>query len=276
MGFIKKTVIADHLAQFADPVFKDPAQFGTWACWMATLAYTLQIYCDFSGYTDMALGSAHALGYKLAMNFNMPYVASSIAEFWHRWHISLSTWLRDYLFIPLGGSRGTLAQTRRNLLLTMTLGGLWHGASWTFVIWGVYHGLLLIGHKLFQGACKPRPWLDAAFQSWPGTVVRWGLTMLCVMVGWVLFRAETLTAATTLLQQMFLPHAGAAAPLPGFSLWCLLVLMAACHVIGHYRVWDRLALRMPAPALGMGYATTLTLALLLAPASGKAFIYFQF
>ncbi len=276
LGFIKKTVFADQLAQFADPVFKNPEQYGSLACWMATIAYTIQIYCDFSGYTDMALGSAHALGYKLAMNFNMPYIASNIAEFWHRWHISLSTWLRDYLFIPLGGSRGTANQTRRNLLLTMALGGLWHGASWTFVIWGVYHGLLLIGHRLFQKFRKPRPQLDAVCHSWPGTAVCWALTILSVMVGWVLFRAETLPAALTLLGQMVVPHAGLSAPLPGFSLWCLLTLMVVGHILGHARVWDRMALRLPAPALGTGYATALTLALLLSPASGKAFIYFVF
>src|SRR5262249_52898235 len=157
-------------------------------------------------------------------------------------------------------------QTRRNLLLTMTLGGLWHGASWTFVIWGIYHGLLLIGHRLFQGFCKPRPWLDGLCQSWPGTVVRWALTMLCVMAGWVLFRAETLPAALGLLQRMLVPEAGLSAPLPGFSLWCLLALMVVGHILGRYRVWDRMVFRLPAPALGMGYATVLTLALLLSPA----------
>ena len=120
----------------------------------ATLAYSLQIYCDFSGYTDMALGSAHLLGYKLAQNFNMPYLAANVSEFWHRWHMSLSSWLRDYLFIPLGGSRGTPRQTNRNLMITMTLGGLWHGASWTFVVWGMLHGGMLILHRLFRSFCE--------------------------------------------------------------------------------------------------------------------------
>src|SRR5262249_24959453 len=118
LGLFKKWPIADHLAQFADPVFASPEQYGSAACSIPPLAYTVQIYCDFSGYTDMALGCAHMLGYKLAINFNMPYLARNAAEFWHRWHISLSTWLRDYLFIPLGGSRGTANQTRRNLLVT--------------------------------------------------------------------------------------------------------------------------------------------------------------
>ena len=129
LGLVKKLAVADRMAQFADPVFADPTSYGSAAVWLAALAYSLQIYCDFSGYTDMALGSAHMLGYKLSINFNMPYLAANVSEFWHRWHISLSTWLRDYLFIPLGGSRGGEWRTVRNLMITMTLGGLWHGAS---------------------------------------------------------------------------------------------------------------------------------------------------
>src|SRR5947209_14618581 len=117
----------------------------------------------------MALGAAHLLGYKLARNFNLPYVSTNISEFWRRWHMSLSSWLRDYLFIPLGGSRGTTWQTCRNLLVTMTLGGLWHGASWTFIIWGVLHGLLLIGHRFFRAFCEPRPVLQRVLHSIPGT-----------------------------------------------------------------------------------------------------------
>src|SRR6266446_931632 len=156
MGLFKKLAIADRMALFADPVFADPTVYSRGAVWAASLAYALQIYCDFSGYTDMALGAAHMLGYKLAQNFNMPYLATNVAEFWHRWHISLSTWLRDYLFIPLGGSRGTNAQTNRNLMITMALGGLWHGASWNFVIWGVVQGLMLVTHRVFRDWCEKR------------------------------------------------------------------------------------------------------------------------
>src|SRR6202023_3523817 len=128
-----------------------------------------QVYCDFSGYSDLALGTAHMLGYKLARNFNMPYLSSNIAEFWRRWHISLSSWLRDYLFIPLGGSRGSTWKICRNLMITMTLGGLWHGASWTFVAWGVLHGLYLIVQRRFAVFAGCRPRVDAALQSCPGT-----------------------------------------------------------------------------------------------------------
>src|SRR5207245_2381081 len=172
-GMFKKLAIADRFALYADPIFSAPGEFGTGALWLAMLAYTLQAYCDFSGYTDMALGAAHMLGYKLAQNFNMPYLAANISEFWRRWHISLSTWLRDYLFIPLGGSRGLdcpqcqKMRTNRNLMITMTLGGLWHGASWTFVGWGVLHGFFLITHRSFREFADRRPRLDAWLQTIP-------------------------------------------------------------------------------------------------------------
>src|SRR5262249_2644381 len=133
IGLFKKAVIADHLGSLVDPVFKSPAAFGSGAVWLAVLSYAVQIYCDFSGYSDMALGTAHLLGFRLPRNFRMPYFAADISAFWQRWHISLSSWLRDYVYIPLGGSRGGTWKTYRNLLLTMLLGGLWHGANWTFV-----------------------------------------------------------------------------------------------------------------------------------------------
>src|SRR4029450_13690359 len=138
---VKERCISDNVAPMADAVFSDPARYDVMATWTGVLSYAVQIYCDFSGYSDMAIATAGMLGYQLTLNFDYPYFASNIAEFWRKWHISLSTWLRDYLYIPLGGSRGTKAFTYRNLMLTMLLGGLWHGASWTFVIWGGLHGL---------------------------------------------------------------------------------------------------------------------------------------
>jgi alginate O-acetyltransferase complex protein AlgI len=276
MGVFKKMAIADRMALYADPVFKDPSQYGSTAIWFATLAYALQIYCDFSGYTDMALGSAHLLGYKLAQNFNMPYLAENISEFWRRWHISLSSWLRDYLFIPLGGSRGTNWETNRNLMITMALGGLWHGASWTFVVWGVLHGLLLIGHRFFHALCKRHQLLDGLMQSLPGTAVRVALTFFCVCLGWVFFRAMTFGAAATVLRRLFVNHHGLAAPMaPNCLLWTIAVVVA-CHILAQRGIWKNLAVRAPAPVMGFGYAVVLTLAMVLAPDSGKAFIYFQF
>jgi alginate O-acetyltransferase complex protein AlgI len=278
LGLFKKLAIADRMGQyFADPVFANPEQFGTATVWIAVIAYALQIYCDFSGYTDMALGSAHMLGYKLAINFNMPYLSRNLSEFWRRWHISLSSWLRDYLFIPLGGSRGTNWQTCRNLMITMALGGLWHGASWTFVVWGVLHGVYLIIHRQFQAFCKTRPRFDQVLNTVPGSACRLALTLVCVLVGWVFFRAQTFGAAATILDKMFvLSKLGRKLDLANHSLWWTVVVVALCHFIVHYGWWKKLAARLPAPVLGFGYAAMLTLAMLLAPAEGKQFIYFQF
>src|SRR5262249_15484943 len=205
MGVFKKLAIADRMALYADPVFANPEVYNSGAVWLAVLAYALQIYCDFSGYTDIAFGSAHLLGYKLAKNFNMPYLAVNVSEFWRRWHISLSSWLRDYLFIPLGGSRGTIWQTNRNLMITMALGGLWHGANWTFVVWGVLHGSYLIIHRYFKAFCEARPRLDGVLQNPLGMLLRMTLTFAAVCFGWIFFRAQTFTDASMILHRMFVP-----------------------------------------------------------------------
>jgi alginate O-acetyltransferase complex protein AlgI len=275
MGLFKKLAIADRMAQFVDPVFADPTQYKTFAVWVAVLAYALQIYADFSGYTDMALGAAHALGYKLTLNFNMPYLAANVSEFWRRWHMSLSGWLRDYLFIPLGGSRGSRWQTNRNLLVTMTLGGLWHGASWTFVAWGVLHGLLLIGHRTFQDFIKPRPLADRLLQSPPGTAFRVGLTLLTVCLTWVFFRAQSFAGAAEILKRLFVPHDGLGAPLHDLGLWLTIGVVAACHAVGYSGLWKWLEPRLPDPVRGFAFASVLTATLVLA-VTGQGFIYFQF
>jgi alginate O-acetyltransferase complex protein AlgI len=269
IGLFKKAVIADHVAAVIDPVFADPGHYGSVATWWAVLGYACQIYCDFSGYTDMALGLAHLLGFHLPNNFRMPYFAVNIADFWHRWHISLSTWLRDYLFIPLGGSRGGAWATCRNLLITMGLGGLWHGANWTFVVWGFYHGGLLVAHRLLP---KPR-WLGAAVTR-PVAVA---LTFLCVCVGWVLFRCQTLSAAGIVLGRMFAPTAGTE-----LNLFDVRVVIAALAVVfvGHWAgTGVKLAQagrRLPEFAVGTALAGFLLVILVLMPENGGAFIYFQF
>ncbi|HEY7329686.1 MAG TPA: MBOAT family protein [Gemmataceae bacterium] len=275
MGLVKKLAIADRMAEYVDPVFADPSTYRGSAIVFAAIAYSIQIYCDFSGYTDMALGTAHMLGYKLARNFNMPYLAVNISDFWHRWHISLSSWLRDYLFIPLGGSRGKVWQTARNLLITMTLGGLWHGASWTFVFWGVLHGSLLVVHRAFRDFTKSRPRLERGLQSVPGTLSRMLLTFTCVAVGWVFFRATTFGTAFTLLHRVLVWHSGQGTPIPLLNLRWTLLFLWTCHAIAYWVPWRKLW-RMPAPIQGFVYAAALVLAQVLAPDTGKVFIYFQF
>ena len=275
MGLFKKWVVADRMAVFVNPVFGHPGQYNAAAIWTGVLAYALQIYGDFSGYTDMAIGCAHLLGYRLAKNFDMPYLSANFSEFWRRWHISLSSWLRDYLFIPLGGSRGGRWKTARNLLITMTLGGLWHGASWTFVVWGILHGLLLILHRAFQAFAEARPRLQRLLQSVPGTAGRVLVTFLSVSLCWIFFRAQSFRDALS----MFRGLAREAGEGPPMSRWCVVataLILLACYVVGRRNLWLKAADRLPAPVLGAGYALLLALCLVLAPVTEKSFIYFQF
>jgi alginate O-acetyltransferase complex protein AlgI len=277
LGLFKKLAIADRMAVFADPVFANPGEYTASAVWLSVLAYALRIYADFSGYSDMAVGTAHLFGYKLTQNFNMPYLAPNVSEFWRRWHISLSTWLRDYLYIPMGGNRGSAFARNRNQLVTMLLGGLWHGANWSYLIWGGMHGVLLIVHKQFKDFVKPRPRLDAALSSPGGTVLRTLLTFLAVMICWVFFRPE-LDKAWVMIEKMFfiLPTGGLPLPLHNRSLWYTVVFVLACHLVVAKGVWQWVWDRTPPVAAGFGYATCLTAAMVLAPEQGQSFIYFTF
>jgi alginate O-acetyltransferase complex protein AlgI len=270
VGLFKKCVIADHLGTLiVDPVFKEPASFGSSAIWLGVIAYAIQIYGDFSGYSDMGIGLAHTLGFKLPQNFNFPYLAANIAEFWRRWHISLSSWLRDYLFIPLGGSRLGTWTTYRNLLIVMLLGGLWHGANWTFVIWGLYHGLLLALHRALPwpralGSALLRPLCVAT-------------TFIAVCVGWVFFRAPDLRGATAILTRMAWPTEGNALERgPALLVIACLIATLIGHGLGTRMDMIRFERRLPAPAMGAALAGLFLLALVLFPEGSRAFIYFRF
>ncbi|MGH9515098.1 MAG: MBOAT family O-acyltransferase [Terriglobales bacterium] len=194
IGLIKKVLMADTIAAIINPGLSSLSTLGTTGAWLCALGYTYQIYFDFSGYSDMAVGLAHMFGIRLPQNFNSPYKALDPSDFWRRWHISLSTCLRDYLYIPLGGNR---ANTYRNLLITMLLGGIWHGGNWTFLAWGAYHGVLLIFHKVFQENWDALPKL-----------VRRGAMFLLTIIGWVIFRADSFTMSAEWLAKMFYPTAG--------------------------------------------------------------------
>lgn len=187
-GLFKKVVIADNLAPIADRAFADPAAMTGPELFAGLLAFTFQIYCDFSGYSDMARGLARMLGFEIMLNFNLPYVARTPSEFWQRWHISLSSWLRDYLYVPLGGNRHGTLLTYRNLMLTMLLGGLWHGANWTFVIWGAYHGAILVVYRLL----RVDAWLaeNDGFRPLRDATLIAGMFAL-TMIGWLFFRAQS-------------------------------------------------------------------------------------
>lgn len=277
-GMVKKWVVADQLAFYADPVFADPSAYGTAANWIALLAFTIEVYCDISGYSDMALGLAHVFGYKLAINFNMPYLATSVSDYWRRDHISLSTWLRDYLFIPLGGSRGTTWQTCRNFFITMTLGGLWHGASWNFAIWGFLHGGFLSINRSFRFFCQARPRLDAFLQSMLGTSLRRVVTFFCIYQCFVMFRAQTFALTQAMYHRLWVPTAGKHIEHPyGYSLfWSIVVVFVLAHVIGCRQWWERISLRLPMPVLGFTYVVALILCMVMAPIFEKPFLYMQF
>src|SRR5437868_2138737 len=276
IGLFKKTCLADGIQPLVAQAFGPSAPTFDQG-WIGALAYTFQLYFDFSGYSDMAIGISLMFGIFLPLNFNSPYKASSIIEFWRRWHMTLSMFLRDYLYIPLGGNRHGRALRYFNLMTTMALGGLWHGASWTFVAWGALHGAFLVIHRQFGAFCKPRPRLDAALRSPPGALLRVALTLLCVCLGWVFFRAQTFGAAAAFLRRLVVPGVGGLdAPLPSGSLWCTVAFVAFCHLAARYGLWQRVSAWLPAPALGVGYAFALNLALVLTPESGKAFIYFRF
>lgn len=262
VGLVEKVLVADSLAAFVDPALKSFDSLGTVGAWLAVLGYTFQLYFDFSGYSTMAVGLGFMFGLRLPQNFNSPYQALNPSDFWQRWHISLSTVLRDYLYIPLGGSRGGTWLTYRNLLITMLLGGLWHGAAWTFVLWGAYHGLLLVGYRAIQA------WWDVwnrAFQR--------ALTFALVVVGWVFFRSESFDMAAQLLNRMFVWQLGAT--VPALTLALLGLGVAAAWSMGGKNpfefkyTWD--ARQTALLAAGGGAALALILGNRVSP-----FLYFQF
>jgi alginate O-acetyltransferase complex protein AlgI len=248
IGLAKKLLIAGIVARPVDAIFAMPASELTAAhAWLAVVGYTLQIYFDFSGYSDMAIGLGHMFGFRFPENFRYPYVATSVQEFWKRWHISLSTWFRDYLYIPLGGNRRTPARVYLNLTTVFFLCGLWHGAAWTFVIWGLLHGLFLVIERLGLGR---------VLSSLPAPV-RWAYTLLMVMVGWVFFRADSVASAWAMLQAM--AGFGAAEPTPYSAGWYLtpeLLLALVAGAIGSAPVVPTLA-RLVSPLADDGHAPVL-------------------
>ncbi|MCB9700893.1 MAG: MBOAT family protein [Myxococcales bacterium] len=274
-GMFKKAVLADHCGAIVDRVYGDPSAYDGWSALVATYAFTLQIYCDFSAYSEIARGSARIFGVDLMQNFDQPYLVRNISEFWRRWHISLSEWFRDYVYIPLGGSRDGPARTLANLAITMLLSGLWHGAAWTFVLWGLFHGLLLLVHALARPLLRrlsALPGLDGL-----GGALGWFVTLHLVVVGWVLFRAASVADAAAILASIgdaLGPGGGAPEPaqLAFVGLFAGFLALSA--------VDRRLGLRARIdgdPTLSAAfYAVVVALTLLLGAGEGAAFIYFQF
>ena len=200
-GLVKKVMIADYIsANFVDRIFDNPALYSGFENLMGAIGFTVQLYCDFSGYSDMAIGLALLMGYRFKINFDAPFKSQSPTEFWRRWHISLSTWLRDYVYIPLGGNRHGRARAYLNQFLTMVIGGFWHGASWMYVIWGAYHGLLLVAHKVISKVWK----LPEGLAGRPEVkVLNIAITFMLVVAGFTLFRAPDLETVAVMGQQIF-------------------------------------------------------------------------
>jgi alginate O-acetyltransferase complex protein AlgI len=263
-GLVEKVILADGLAGFVDPALKQYRDLSTAAAWLAMLGYAFQLYFDFCGYSDMAVGLGYMFGLRIPQNFNSPYKALDPSDFWRRWHITLSACLRDYLYIPLGGNRHGEWRTYRNLMLTMLLGGLWHGASWTFVVWGAYHGLLLALHRRFGRAWDVLPALARQ-------VLMFGL----VTVGWVFFRATDFTMAAHLLSAMFTPTTGLG--IAGADVFAGLLFVAACWAMVGPNAFDMEARLRWKPRYGFALAAAFgaCVSLMMAGRSSP-FLYFQF
>ncbi|MCL2814284.1 MAG: MBOAT family protein [Oscillospiraceae bacterium] len=288
-GMVKKILIADNLAIFVDAVYKSPQDFGGAAIYIALIFFAFQIYCDFSGYSDIAIGAAQIMGFKLMKNFDMPYFADSITNFWRKWHISLSTWFRDYIYIPLGGNRVSRPRWCLNQIITFSISGLWHGASFTFIIWGFLHGILIIIDKLMENIKKKiSDFINLGKLNFIKTFLSVCLTFCITCITWILFRADSFGDALYILKNVF-------SGLPKFesinktaelfsgiprqnlyvSIFCIILLLAMdfiCRksdfrtVIGKVPVFVRLPV----------YALLVCLILVFGAYENKSFIYFQF
>lgn len=287
IGLFKKMVLGDNLGHVVAVGFNAPAQMGTVDAWLTAIGFTIQIYVDFSGYTDIGRGSALLLGFRLPANFNWPFLAASLTEFWRRWHISLSTWLRDYLFIPMGGSRVSNFKLKRNLFITMALGGLWHGADWHYVIWGMFHGAGLVVSKDWSDLVNRTPWLLRLrpHPLWHCAGVASTFTFL--IFACVLFRAADVPQALHVASRMF--NLAQSGPVIAAFLKSTLPYSLSAYAI--FLMLEQLALRMPelplvsrfcdlwsnSTPLRLASYTSLGIAIMgFAPEEVAPFIYFQF
>ncbi len=289
-GLFKKVVIADHLARIVNQVYNNPNDYQGASLLLATLFFAIQIYCDFSGYSDMAIGAARVMGFNLMENFRRPYFSRSIKEFWGRWHISLSTWFRDYLYIPLGGNRVVKWRWYYNLFVTFLISGLWHGANWTFIVWGALHGLYLVVGELTANHREKLNQLTGLSKN-PALLntLQWAGTFTLVCLAWVFFRANTVSEGLYIVSHMpaglwesprilqadivqMLTILPASTFLIACSSTAFMVLVEAC-----FEKWGGIPpVALPTPVRVIGYSTAIALILLLGSFNDTEFIYFQF
>ncbi len=277
-GLFKKLIVASYLSQLVDPVFAEPANYGKLALIVALYGFAIELYADFSGYTDMAIGLALLLGFSFPENFDSPYKATSLQDFWRRWHMTLSRWLKDYLYIPLGGSRKGPTRTAINIMIVMLLGGLWHGASFTFILWGGFHGIGLLIERYAPKLLAKQSTLLLLRWALPQSVVtaaKWWATFTAVSLAWVLFKAETFQQAFSFYSNIFT------------SSWDQLPILEAIVVIAvaltiqllpkrHSTAAFTLLTRLPPPAQSAVFGIWLFLLVGFAPPGVDPFIYFRF
>jgi D-alanyl-lipoteichoic acid acyltransferase DltB (MBOAT superfamily) len=262
VGLFKKLALADYLGLYVERVYDNPGRFGALALLLATFAFAWQIFCDFSGYTDMARGLAKMMGFDLVLNFNNPYLATGLGDFWARWHISLSTWFRDYVYIPLGGNRRGTARTYVNLFITFLVSGIWHGASWTFAIWGVLHGLGVILTRRLERSTFYRERIPTLLkQTW---------VFLYVGFAWIFFRAESVSDAFLIVTRIC--HAAWSSP----EIPALMLLLVGLVWLYQFLYESRLRRVLRFGFVRVGLAIGMLLYLCFCSAGGGAFIYFQF
>ncbi|MDB9518546.1 MBOAT family protein [Roseofilum reptotaenium CS-1145] len=284
LGATKKALVADRLGMIVDLSFTHLVRAGSWDLWLATLAYGLQLFLDFSGYVDIVRGSAILLGLTLPENFEDPYFTTSIADFWRRWHMTLGNWLRNYLYFPLGGSRLGLFRTCFNLLIVMFIAGIWHGAAWGFIVWGVYHGLALVIHRLMDSLSKQSHALKAFWQSLLGTLLAWVITQFMVFTAWIFFRLPNLKDSWFAISHLFGKQAD-----PQFTqkiyldtlgidrlqfTWILCALVSLMTLL--FLLQRRLNLQLNWPIKLVLIPVSLYLVWLLAPQGALPYIYFDF
>lgn len=272
-GYVKKMILGDYLAGYVESAFDGKEAAGFASAWLGVFAFSFQIYFDFSGYTDIAIGIGQLLGYDFCVNFRRPYAAVSFSDFWRRWHISLSTWLRDYLYIPLGGSRGMKPwHVYRNVMLTMVIGGFWHGASWNFVIWGALHGLFLVAER----AAGVRSLLDRQTLNLKQSLPRIVCVFLAATFAWTVFRSRTMESFLQLMGSLTTVGSPLILTKGMLLAAAVIVLGWAAQISGERIAWQKLFLRLPFFVQSAIYAVLALFVMIMSSAGEKPFIYFQF
>jgi D-alanyl-lipoteichoic acid acyltransferase DltB (MBOAT superfamily) len=274
-GYFKKVVVADNMGIIADSIFNNYTSYRGFDLMLGIVAFSLQIYGDFSGYSDIARGLAKLMGFELMVNFRLPYFAVNPSDFWNRWHISLSTWLRDYLYIPLGGNRKGKGKTYRNLGLTMLLGGLWHGAAWNFIIWGIYHGLILSLYRFLGFVKLPSVMRGMKLKS---VTLRWSamlIMLILTLLGWLIFRVESMEQFRYFIKYLY-PRTSEET-INFFKL--ILYYSSPMLILQIFQHWKKdllVLLRLPLPLVIIVYVLMLLTIFIFGAEAGNEFIYFQF